>query len=119
MELIEQVFRHLFGIAMVTGLLAFIYPIFVPYSDIQGWEQKWYIDAKSVELGLRKSPSIRLIMPAGQVDWILSSGVGEFPVSPDYPPHGRWPWRTFVVAITLGIMSVFAIGISIHSYINL
>jgi len=89
------------GIRFMPILGAFHDPIFVPYADIKGWRQKWYIDAKSVELCFKKTPDLRIIMPKSQIDWIAEQGFANIAVSDKPPPTGNWPYATFFAAIIL------------------
>jgi hypothetical protein len=88
-------------------------PIFIPYTDIEGWSQQWYINAKSAELSFRKAPGMRMIMPRDQVEWMFSLTGLPAPVSAARPPHGKWPSLTFIAALSGGIMAVavFAFGL--------
>lgn len=81
-------------------------PIFIPYTDIEGWSQQWYINAKSAELSLRKAPGMRMIMPREQVEWMFSLTGLPTPVSAARPPHGKWPSLTFVAALSGGVVAV-------------
>ena len=56
------------GIRPFKWLVPFQMPIFVPYCDIEGWKQKWFIDAASTELAFRETSAMRIIMPADQVE---------------------------------------------------
>ncbi|MDB2438522.1 hypothetical protein N9W89_07375 [Hellea sp.] len=87
------------GLRPLPWLVPFQKPIFIPISDIQGWQQKWYLNAKSVELAFRKIPEMRLIMPAKDVEWIMSKTQGRVSVSEDFPAHGNWPWFTYAYAL--------------------
>ena len=88
-------------------------PIFIPYTDIEGWSQQWYINAKSAELSFRKAPGMRMIMPRDQVEWMFSLTGLPAPVSAARPPHGNWPSLTFVAALTGLFMAaaVFVFGL--------
>lgn len=81
-------------------------PIFIPYTDIEGWSQQWYINAKSAELSFRKAPHMRMIMPRDQVEWMFSLTGLAAPVSAARPPHGKWPSLTFIAALSGGMMAV-------------
>lgn len=92
---------------------AFQKPIFVPFSDIEGWQQKWYLNSKSIELAFRKRPEMRLIMPAEYVEWIVSNSQGSVSVSDDFPTHGNWPWLTYAYAFFGLFMVVTVIAIMV------
>jgi hypothetical protein len=81
-------------------------PIFIPYTDLEGWSQQWYINAKSAELSFRKAPHMRMIMPRDQVEWMFSLTGLAAPLSAARPPHGKWPSLTFIAALSGGIMAV-------------
>lgn len=89
-------------------------PIFIPYTDIEGWSQQWYLNAKSAELSFRKAPHMRMIMPRDQVEWMFSLTGLAAPVSAARPPHGKWPSLTFIAALSGGIMAVavFTFGLA-------
>lgn len=81
-------------------------PIFIPYADIEGWSQQWYVNARSAELSFRKAPHMRMIMPRDQVEWMFSLTGLPAPVSGARPPHGKWPSLTFIAALSGGVMAV-------------
>lgn len=99
------------GIALRPNrfLAPFQSPIFVPYTDIQGWDQVWYLDAKSTELAFAKAPRMRVIMPRDQVDWMLMLAGGAVQLSEARPPHGSRPWITHMTALAFGAMSLVLI----------
>ena len=110
------VFPNGLGIRFMPILGAFHDPIFVPYEDIKGWHQTWYINAKSVELSFAKIPELRIILPASQVAWIAAQGYGNIPVSPEKPPTNNWPYATYFSALILFAMSIaLCIGIYIKA----
>lgn len=87
-------------------------PILIPYADIQGWDQGWYIDARSAELSFRKAPQMRMIMPRKQVEWALSLAGSSVKISETRPPHGTRPWATYIyawVSLALAIWLVVAL----------
>ncbi len=90
-------------------LVPFQRPVFIPYADIQGWDQNWYLDAKSTELSFRKAPHMRIIMPHEQVEWMLSLAKGPPRISAERPPHGTRPWITYYVALASGAMALVVI----------
>ena len=93
-----------FGVGLRPSriFLPFQKPIFVPYEDIRGWQQNWYIDGKSIELAFRKTPEMRLIMPKDQVEWILEKSQVNLPISKDRPETGNWPYLTFIYSAVMG-----------------
>jgi len=94
------------GLKPIRWLAPFHRPIFVPFTDIEGWQQRWYWDAKSVELSFTKAPSLRTIMPASQISWISAQGSPDIKVSREYPSTGNWPYATQLTAICMLVMTV-------------
>lgn len=87
------------GLKPIRWLAPFHRPIFVPFTDIEGWQQRWYWDAKSVELSFVKAPSLRTIMPSSQIAWVSAQGAAGIDISPDKPDTGNWPYATQLIAI--------------------
>ena len=112
---IIEIGLHDHGVALRPNriLRPFQPPVFIPYRDIQGWDQNWYIDGKSTELSFRKAPHMRLIMPREQVEWMLTFAGGAARISEARPPHGTRPWMTYYSAIARGVMSLVVIAISL------
>lgn len=104
---------HADGIALRPNryLVPFHGPIFVPYGDIQGWDQDWYVDAKSMELTFSRVPASRLIMPREQVEWMLSMDPGAAQISEARPPHGTRPWATYILAMGMAAMTLVVVTI--------
>lgn len=100
------VFPEGIGIRFMPLLVPFHDPIFVPYEDIEGWQQHWYVDAKSVELSFKKVPDLRIIMPSSQIDLIAAQGFANIDISLDEPSTGNWPYARFFSAIFLLTMMI-------------
>lgn len=109
------VFPNGLGIRFLPIVDIFHHPIFVPYEDISGWQQKWYINAKSVELSFAKIPELRIIMPASQVAWIAEQGYGNIHISPDKPPTNNWPYATYFSAL---LLFALALALCVGLYIK-
>lgn len=105
---IVQIGLHDDGVALRPNriLRPFQKPIFVPYRDILGWDQDWYLDAKSTELSFRKASHMRLIIPHEEVKWMLTFANGAARISDERPPHGTRPWLTFIFALASGVMAL-------------
>jgi hypothetical protein len=108
-----QIGLHDDGVALRPNriLRPFQKPIFIPYKDIQGWDQGWYLDAKSTELSFRKAPQMPLIMPRDQVEWMLTFAGDAARISAARPPHGTRPWLTYITALAFGVMTLAVIVI--------
>ncbi len=106
-----QIGLHDDGVALRPNriLRPFQQTIFIPYKDIQGWDQGWYLNAKSTELSFRKAPHMRLIMPRDQVEWMLALSKGSARISKARPPHGTRPWLTYITALAFGVMTLAVI----------
>lgn len=109
------VFPNGIGIRFMPILGIFHDPIFVPFKDIEGWQQKWYINAKSIELCFKKRPDLRIIMPASQVAWIAEQGFANISINPERPPTGNWPYVSFISAM---ILLALAIAVCITVYVK-
>lgn len=107
------------GFKPLPLVMAFHDPIFVPYKDIQGWSQDWYINAKSVELQFTKAPDFRIIMPQSQLEWIKQESGRSLNISRDKPPHGKWPWVTYAAVIACGAMALSVIALGTAKYYGL
>lgn len=103
-----QIGLHDDGVALRPNRLLrpFQRSIFIPYEDIQGWDQGWYLDGKSTELSFRKAPHMRLIMPRDQVEWMLAHAKGTARILDARPPHGTRPWLTYITALAFGVMTL-------------
>lgn len=99
------------GLHVIRLLAPFHEPLFIPYTDIRGWKQNWYLDAAASELELAGAPHMKLIMPADQAAWIAAASDGRVVMSEDRPPHGNWPWATFWSALVFGAMAVSLIAL--------
>lgn len=112
-----QIGLHDEGVALRPNriLRPFQQSIFIPYNDIQGWDQGWYLNAKSTELSFRKTPHMRLIMPRDQVEWMLALANGAARISEARPPHGTRPWLTYITALAFGVMTLGVIIILVKA----
>lgn len=109
-------YPHGIGLRPSRILLPFQYPIYVPYEDIEGWHQNWFIDGASTEIAFRKTPGMRMIMPKSQLDWIQSKLNIQIPVSKQKPPHGKWPAFSFIHAVVMGVLTVGLICLLLFKY---
>jgi hypothetical protein len=111
-------YRDGIGMRMNPVLVPFHRPVFIPFTDISGWTQKWFIDAKSVELSFAKVPHLRIIMPADQMDWVAGSSGGAVSISPEQPPHGKWPYASFAIAVIFGAWAVLLIVYLLFRFVD-
>lgn len=56
------------GLRILLPYSLFRTPLFIPYSDVQGWVTTWYLNAPSTELSLRRAPDVKITMPAEQAE---------------------------------------------------
>ena len=87
------------GLKPIPWLAPFHDPVFIPFSDIKGWQQKWYWDSKSVELELVQAPHLRIIMPQSQISWIANQGANKIEVSQEKPKTDNYPYATQFISI--------------------
>ena len=87
----------------------FYKPIWVPFDEVTGWNQSWYLNAASRELTFQRTPHMRLIMPADQVEWLLQAAAGRAELHDAHPPHGTRPWRTFYLSLVFFVATVTAL----------
>lgn len=64
-------------------------PLFIPYSDINGWKTTWYLNAPSTELAFRSSPDVKAIMPAEQAEWVKRFAGYKMTLSASSAPGGK------------------------------
>jgi hypothetical protein len=77
----------------------FCEPLFIPYSEIKGWQQHWYLGAKSVELEFPRMLEIEMVMPADQVEWIRNRSGLQMTVKAEPTPHRAKPVLWYYVTI--------------------
>ena len=99
------------GLKMNPVLMPFHPPLFVPFADVQAWRQRWYLNARSVELAFARRPHLRIIMPREQVAWIAEHAGVALPISDERPETGTWPWLTFAWACLSGVMATGLIAV--------
>ena len=77
----------------------FCRPLFIPFRDIRGWNQTWYINAKTVELELTGAPEVKIAMPRDQVEWIRTVGGKGITLINKPSPHNAKPkiWRAYII----------------------
>lgn len=81
-------------------------PLFIPYTDVEGWRTQWYLNAKSIELTFAKAPDVKLVMPADQVQWIAARARDEMPVRDAQTPHEAKPQFWWWLVIVNGALAV-------------
>ncbi|WP_371396180.1 hypothetical protein [Fretibacter rubidus] len=104
------------GLKPIWWLAPFHNPVFIPFSDIKGWQQRWYWDSKSVELAFDQAPHLRIIMPKSQISWVSEQGAENIDVFPGKPNTGNWPYATqFMSILMLVIMVSFFVALYIKA----
>ncbi len=88
----------------------FCRPLFIPFRDIRGWSQSWYLNAESTELELDQAPEVKIVMPRDQLEWIRSMGGHDIEVMNLTSPHADKPvmWHAFLVVSSVLMISVTA-----------
>lgn len=90
-------------------------PIFIPYSDIEGWNQTWYPSTRSVELRLHPLPDVKLVMPLKQVEWIREFSGNRLHYKNEKSPYGERPriigffaW-IYLAATVFGLLAYYGL----------
>ncbi len=97
---------HDLGLALkvIPPFSFFHKPLFIPFSEIKGWKQFWYLNAKSVELELESAPDVKLVMPASQVKWLQNKSQGKMEVVDEHSPHKQRPNIWYAILILQALM---------------
>lgn len=81
-------------------------PLFIPYAEIKGWQQHWYLNAKSYELEFKSAPDVKLVMPASQIAWLQEKSRGQISVAGERSPHRQRPNIWYAVLVIQGLMAL-------------
>ena len=81
-------------------------PLFIPYRDIRGWDESWFINSKTVELDLLAVPEVKIAMPRDEVEWIKNVSGGKFMLMGQNPPQKTRPtiWYMFAIFFVLAFI---------------
>lgn len=108
---------HEMGVALsvIPPFSFFHKPLFIPYSEIKGWQQFWYLNSKSCELEFNSAPDVKLVMPASQVKWLQEKSRGQIEVVSQHSPHRQRPnvWYAIIVIhglMALGLLAYLVLG---------
>lgn len=97
-------------------------PLFIPFDDIKGWNQTWYLNDKSVELEFARAPEVKMLLAASEFQWIREFAGRRLEYRHDQSPHNDKPlifyWATLLMGI-LGIGLVLALAGSFLGFWNL
>ncbi len=88
-----------FALRLMRPFGFFYPPLFIPFSDIRGWDQFWYLNSKSVELQFSQIPELKMVMPTKQVEWIQKTAGISLDLADQTSPHKDKP--TFWHAVTI------------------
>ncbi|MEO0620517.1 MAG: hypothetical protein AAFZ01_14715 [Pseudomonadota bacterium] len=58
------------GISVMLPFGVFNPPLVVPHSEIVGYDTTWYLYARSCELTFRQVPEVKMILLAGDAEWL-------------------------------------------------
>ncbi len=92
------------ALKLLDPFSAFHPPLFVPYDEIKGHKQNWYLNSKAYELEFRQFQDIKIVMPADQVDWIQSSSGGQLDLDEQLPDHKERPDVSRALMVTVGLL---------------
>lgn len=95
-------------------LAPFHEPLFIPYEDIKGWDQHWYLDDKSVELEFIRAPEVKLLMAASELKWIREFAGNRVDIKEIRSPYNAKPSLFYALNLLFGFIGIgvgiFAIG---------
>ena len=99
---------HETGVALrVMRPFAFFHkPLFIPFRDIRGWDQDWYINARSVELEFRRAPDLKMVMPASQIKWMQEASGNKLHLTEEGSPHKDRPGWWHALIMIQGILAM-------------
>lgn len=89
-------------------------PIFVPYNEIKGWNQTWYLNAKSVELQFDKMPDLKFVMPKDQVEWMQQLSGSAINLANHQSPNNAKPVRWYAAVIVISVASLLVIPVLLY-----
>lgn len=98
------VHEHGLALSVIPPFSFFHKPLFIPYSEIKGWQQFWYLNSKSYELEFLSAPDVKLVMPASQVKWLREKSRGQMAVVSEPSPHRQRPNFWYAVIVVQGLM---------------
>ena len=53
------IYDHGLGLRVFAPFSFFHKPLFIPFNEIEGWDQHWYLNAKSCELTFKRAPDVK------------------------------------------------------------
>ncbi len=96
----------------------FCKPIFIPYRDILGWNQTWYINDETVELELKHAPEVKIVMPRSQVEWMKENAGAQLRLMNEPSPHKDKPVFWYWIIIAQGVMAVLLVIFLLYKYLT-
>ncbi|MEM9169178.1 MAG: hypothetical protein AAGC56_05950 [Pseudomonadota bacterium] len=81
-------------------------PLFIPFNDILGWKQIWYLNTRSIELDFRRAPQVKIVMPAKQAEWLAEASGGRIELVDRASPNQSRPKVWYVILLAQCAMSV-------------
>lgn len=99
-----------FALRLIPPFSLFQKPLFIPYREVKGWDQFWYMNVKTIELEFASAPDIKLVMPAAQVKWLQESSQGQLYLTGQTTPHRQRPTVWYAVIVLQGLMALGLLG---------
>lgn len=101
------------GLRMMLPFSLFRAPLFIPYTDIKGWQTTWYLDAPSTELSFRRTPEVKVVISQERAEWLAGYSGNKLTLNDVPPPQGKagQGWRAFVLA-TLLFMLISSVALA-------
>ncbi len=103
------------SLRVLTPFSLFHAPLFIPFSEIEGWKTSWYLNAPSTELEFHRAPEVRIVMPAEQAEWIQSFADHKMTLHDTRPVNGNAGrgWHAFMLINTC-ISVVMLVWVSLY-----
>lgn len=109
--------RHDTGVALriLPPFSIFHAPIFIPFTDIIGWNQQWYLNSKSVEIEFLRAPNVKFVMPLSQIEWLYEGSKGQFELTDKCSPYQQRPVIWYTIIIAMGILTAILAAAVLYS----
>ncbi|MEL6364535.1 MAG: hypothetical protein AAFR11_06820 [Pseudomonadota bacterium] len=98
------------ALSVIPPFSFFHKPLFIPYKDVQGWGQLWYVNAKSVELTFERAPDVKLVMPASQIEWLQQASGAAMEIRSETSPHTARPNLWYLAIFVQGMLALWLLG---------
>lgn len=94
-------------------------PLFIPYSEISGWDTSWYLNAQSTELHFLKAPDVQLTIPTEDLEWLAGYAGGTMTLSTEKAPRRTADRGIYYAAMFCNVVLVGAAGAILFTALSL